>query len=164
MVGKRLDVSGHALLNNGLKFEDIHRILSEIETNVNRSVHRITRISVCTEPVGHEDERFMKLVKQIVDGVPGSRGVHGIRVREVAGKLCVDLDVEVGANMTLNQADAIANEVKKRLRTTCQYISAITIHMESASDIISRELQGRGNEREWSIEHEKGITSALENG
>jgi divalent metal cation (Fe/Co/Zn/Cd) transporter len=163
MVGKRLDICAHVLLDNGLRFEDVHRILSEIETDVKRAVHRVTRISVCTEPIGHEDEKCMKLVKQIVGGVPGSRGVHGIRVREVADKLCVDLDLEVGANMTSNQAHAIANEVKKRLRATCHNVSGITIHIESASDIISRKLQERGNERITSIEHEKGIIKALEN-
>jgi len=162
MVGKRLDISGHVLLNNGLRFEDIHRILSEIETNVKRSLHRVTRISVCTEPVGHEDEKFVKLVKQIVGGVPGSRGVHSIHIQEVANKLHVDLDLEVGASMTSSQAHAIASEVKKRLRATCQNVSVIIVHMESASDIISRELQGRGTELKRSIEHEKGITAALE--
>jgi len=163
MVGKRLDICAHVLLDNGLRFEDVHRILSKIEVNVKRSIHHLTRISVRTEPIGDRDEKIMTVVKEIAGTVAGSRGVHSIHIQEIGDKLCVDLDLEVGANITLNQANAIANEVKKRLRATCRNVSEITIHIESASDIIIRELQGRGTELKRSIEHEKGIIKALEN-
>jgi divalent metal cation (Fe/Co/Zn/Cd) transporter len=156
MVGKRIDICAHVLLDNGLRFEDVHRILAEIESSVKLSIRRVTRISVRTNPVGHEDEKIVKLVKEIAEGVPGSRGVHGIHIQEVADKLCVDLDLEVAANMPLIKAHETANEVKKRLRAAYRNISGITVHIQSASGIISRELEGVGLEPRWPKEHAKG--------
>jgi divalent metal cation (Fe/Co/Zn/Cd) transporter len=163
MVGKRIDIIAHVLLDSGLKFEDIHRILSEIEWKVKRSIHRVTRISVHTNPVGRGYENIDKLVEEIVERVPGCRGVHGIHIQQVTDKLCFDLDLEVAANMPLNQAHATANEVKKRLRAAYQNVSGITVHMESASDIVSSELEGRSAELKRSEEHAKGIMTAFEN-
>jgi divalent metal cation (Fe/Co/Zn/Cd) transporter len=78
---------------------------------------------------------------------------RSIHIQKIAGKLCVDLHLEIAANSTLKQAHDIANEVERRLKAANLDISEITIHMESASDIISGELKGNNTELKWYIEH-----------
>jgi divalent metal cation (Fe/Co/Zn/Cd) transporter len=153
VTGKRLDISAHVFLESSLRFEDVHRIVSSIERAVRDKVQRIARITVQTEPVGHGRTGIAALVAEIADRVPGSRGVHNVHIQKTAGRWLVDLRLEVSANMTVKQAHAIASEVEKKLRAADPNISEVTVHMESASDLISRELQGRGAELRFYIEH-----------
>jgi divalent metal cation (Fe/Co/Zn/Cd) transporter len=124
-----------------------------IERHIRSRVQRIARIAVHTEPVGHAKTGIASLATEIAEQVPGSRGVHNVHIQKINGKLCVDLRLEVSANLTVKQAHLIAREVEKRLKEADPNISDITIHMESASDLVSRELEGRGTELKWYIEH-----------
>jgi divalent metal cation (Fe/Co/Zn/Cd) transporter len=153
MTGKRLDISAHVLLESSLRFEDVHRIVSSIERAVRGRCQRYARITVQTEPIGHSRTGIAALVAEIAERVPGSRGVHNVHIQKVAGKWCVDLRLEVSANMTVKQAHAIASEVERKLKAADPNISEVTVHMESASDLISREMQGRGSELRFYIEH-----------
>jgi divalent metal cation (Fe/Co/Zn/Cd) transporter len=153
MTGKRLDISAHVLLDSSLRFEDVHRIVSAIEREVRRKVQRVARITVQTEPYGHPRTGIASLVTEIAETVPGSRGVHNVHVQKVAGKWSVDVRLEVSAHMNVKQAHAVADEIERRLKATDPNISEVAIHMESASDLVSRELEGRGTEIKWYIEH-----------
>jgi divalent metal cation (Fe/Co/Zn/Cd) transporter len=153
MTGKRLDISAHVLLDSSLTFEEVNRIVSVIERAIRRKVQRYARITVETEPIGHSRTGIATLVAEIAEKVPGSRGVHNVHIQKIAGKLCVDLRVEVSANIKVKQAHEIANEVERRLKAVDPNISEVTVHMESASDLISRELEGRGSELRWYVEH-----------
>jgi divalent metal cation (Fe/Co/Zn/Cd) transporter len=64
----------------------------------------------------------------------------------------VDLHLEVSAGMTIKQAHEISDQVERSLRGAKLNISEITIHMESASDLISRELNGAETEVKLYIE------------
>jgi divalent metal cation (Fe/Co/Zn/Cd) transporter len=153
VTGKRLDISAHVLVDSSLRFEEVHRIVSTIERAVRNRVQRIARITVQTEPVGHSRTGIAALVAEIAERVAGSRGVHNVHIQKIAGRWCVDLRLEVSANMTVKQAHAIANEVEKKLKAADPNISEVTVHMESASDLVSRELEGRGAELRYFIEH-----------
>ena len=153
MTGKRLDISAHVLLDSSLTFEEVHRIVSTIERAIRSKVQRFARITVETEPIGHSRTGVATLVTEIAEKVPGSRGVHNVHIQKIAGKLCVDLRVEVSANITVKEAHEIANQVERRLKAADPNISEVTVHMESASDLITRELEGRGSELRWYIEH-----------
>jgi divalent metal cation (Fe/Co/Zn/Cd) transporter len=153
MTGKRLDITARVLLDNTLRFEDIHRIVSSIERQVRSKVQRIARITVQTEPVGHARTGLASLVSEIAENVAGSRGVHNVYIQRINGKICVDLRLEVGANITVKQAHEISKEVERRLIAANPHVSEVTIHLESASDLVSRELEGHGAELRWYIEH-----------
>jgi len=153
MTGKRLDISAHVFLNSSLRFEDVHRIVSTIERAVRSKVQRTARITVQTEPIGHTRTGIAGLVAQVVEQVPGSRGVHNIHLQKIAGRWCVDLRLEVTANTTVKRAHAISQEVERRIKASDPSISEVTVHVESASELISRELEGRGTELRWYIEH-----------
>lgn len=153
MTGKRLDISAHVLLDNSLSFEEVHRIVSVIERTIRASVQRIARITIQTEPIGHSKTGIATLISEIADKVPGSRGVHNVHIQKITGRLYVDLRLEVSANITVKQANAIANEVERRIRAADPGISDVTVHLESAADLVARELEGRGTELRWYIEH-----------
>jgi divalent metal cation (Fe/Co/Zn/Cd) transporter len=152
ITGKRCDVDMHVSLDSRLRFEDVHKIASRIEREVKRVVPN-ARVTVQTEPHGHAREDIRALVKEIADEVPGSRGVHNVHIQKIDGALCVDLHLEVSANMTVKQANEISHDIERKLKASNPNISEVTIHMESASDLISRELQGGGTEFKWYIEH-----------
>jgi divalent metal cation (Fe/Co/Zn/Cd) transporter len=151
-TGKRCDVDMHISLDSSLRFEDVHKIASKIEREVKRTVAN-ARVTIQTDPSGHRREDIRALVKKIADEVPGSRGVHNIHLQKVGEDLCIDLHLEVSANITVKHATEISNQIERKLKAANPSISEITIHMESASDLISRELQGQGTEFKWFVEH-----------
>lgn len=145
IAGKKIDVNMNIQLDSKLRFEDIHKVISEIEKEVKNIVAN-ARVSVQTEPIGFDQGEIWKLVKDVAEKIPGSRDVHNIHVQNIEGKLCIDLHLEVSANMTVKQAHNVANQVEKELKVKDPRISDITVHLETASDIVSRELAKSENE------------------
>lgn len=152
LSAKRLDVNVHVFLDSNISTEDAHRIAFDIEKEV-RTQYPSARISVDTEPAKSERESIWKAVKDAAEGTPGSRGAHNIHIQTVDGKLYVDLHLEVSANMTVKQAHDVADEVEKKVRTLNADVSGVTVHIESASERISKELAGTETELVSYIEH-----------
>jgi len=150
--GKRLDVNVLVLLQNSFKERDPHKTSLSIEREIMKE-YPSSRVVVSTEPAGKLEESVWNLVKDIAEGTPGSRGVHNIHIQRISGKLCVDLHLEVSANMTVKQAHEVADEVEKRIKAASLDVSDITVHIESASERVSRELAGVETELELFIEH-----------
>jgi divalent metal cation (Fe/Co/Zn/Cd) transporter len=152
ITGKRLDVEMQILLDSNLGFEDAHRIALEVEREVKTISHN-ARVTIHTEPLGDGGENLWRLVKEISEGVPGSRGAHNIHIQRIDDKIDVDLHLEVSANMTVKQAHSISQQVEKRIKAANPRVSEITVHMESASNQISRELAGVDIELKSYIAH-----------
>lgn len=152
ITGKRFYVEMSVSLDGNLRFEDAHKTALEIEREVKYIIPN-ARVTIHTEPLGGSREGIWKLVKEIAEGTPGSRGVHNIHIQKINGKLYVDLHLEVSANMTVRQAHEVSEQVERKIKTANHGIAEITIHMESASDRVSRELTGVETELEPYIEH-----------
>lgn len=152
MTGKRFYVTMHVSLDNNLRFADVHKIASDIERKV-KSIVPNARVTIHTEPIGNDQVSIWELVKEIAEGVPGSRGVHNIHIQKINGNLYIDLHLEVSANLTVKQAHDISIQVEREIKTANPNIFEITVHMESASDFISRELTGIETELKSHIEH-----------
>jgi len=150
--GKRVNVAMQVLLDNNTSLEGTHRIALDIEREV-RNEYPNARVSIHTAPVGSAQESIWKLVKEIAEAAPGSRGVHNIHIQRIDGKLCIDLHLEVSANMTVKQAHNVSDQVEEKIRAANPKISEVSVHMESASDRIWRELAGVETELESYIEH-----------
>ncbi len=141
MSGKKPDVNIRVLLDSNLGFEEVHKIALDIEKKVKDSI-RNARVTVDTEPFENGRENIWKLVKEIAEGTPGSRGVHNIHIQKIKEKLCIDLHLEVSANMTVKQAHDVADQVENKIKAANLNIEEVTVHIESASDRISREMAG----------------------
>jgi divalent metal cation (Fe/Co/Zn/Cd) transporter len=153
--GKRLDVNILLLLTDSLTWEDAHRIALSVERGVMKEFPA-ARVTVHTEPVGNGHESVWRLVKDIAEGAPGSRGVHNIHIQRIEEKLCIDLHLEVSANMTVIQAHEVADQIEKKIKAANPSISEVTIHIESASERVSRELAGFETELESYVMHVAG--------
>lgn len=151
LSAKRLDVDVHVFLGSNLRGGDTHRIASEIERDVRAQYHN-ARVSVDAEPLKSARGSIWSAVKEAAEGAPGSRGAHNIHVQTIDGKLYVDLHLEVSANMTVKQAHDVAERVEKRIKAVNSDVSGVTVHIESASDLISKELMGVETELEAYIE------------
>ena len=151
-AGKRFEVDVHVSLDSNLRFENVHRIVSHVEGEVKRVIP-YSRVTVQTEPLENRPHDVAKLVKDIAEAVPGSRGVHNIHTQKICGKTCVDLHLEVSANMTVKQAHDISDQIERRIRGADPKISEITVHMESAQDRVTREMTGADTQVKWYIEH-----------
>lgn len=150
--GKRLDVNVFLLLDNNLTWEDAHKIALNVEREV-MGEYPDARVAVNTEPLGNGAKSVWQLVKDIAEGAPGSRGVHNIHIQRIEGKLCIDLHLEVSANMTVKQAHEVADQIEEKIKTASPSISEVTIHIESASERVSRELAGFETELESYVAH-----------
>jgi len=153
MTGKRLDITAHILLDSTLEFEDVHRIVFEIERIIRKNIQRSARITVQTEPAGHTHHKMAARVVQVAEKVAGSRGVHNVHLQKIAGKWAIDLRVEVSANMTVKQAHNVSVQIERELRSAIPDLGEITTHLESASELIANELEGRGSELKWFVAH-----------
>jgi divalent metal cation (Fe/Co/Zn/Cd) transporter len=138
MFGKRFDVDMHLLLDSNLRFEEVHKIASDVEREVKKVLPK-ARVTVHTEPVGRNKHDISRLVREVAERAPGSRGVHNIHVQEVDGKTCLDFHLEVAADISVKQAHEIADQVERELKKVNHRIAEITVHIESASDIVSKE-------------------------
>jgi divalent metal cation (Fe/Co/Zn/Cd) transporter len=146
LIGKRFDVSMRVLLDSNAKFEP-HQVALNIEKEVKKIIPN-SRVAIDTESFGNHREDVWRLVKETAEGTPGSRGVHNIHIQKMDGNLCIDLHLEVSANMTVKQAHHVADQVEKKIKAANPNVSEVTVHIESASDLISRELAGIETELE----------------
>jgi divalent metal cation (Fe/Co/Zn/Cd) transporter len=151
MTGKRFEVDMLVSLDDDLRFEDVHKIASRIESEVKAVVPNAI-VTINTEPLTGQ-KSIWKIVKRVAEQVPGSRDVHNIHVQYVDRKLCVDFHLQVSADMNVKQAHKVAEQVERKLRATDTSFSEIDIHIESASDRLSRELTGVSTGLQSYIEH-----------
>jgi divalent metal cation (Fe/Co/Zn/Cd) transporter len=151
MTGKRFEVDMLVSLDDNLKFEDVHKIASTIERAVKEIVPN-ARVTINTESLSGR-KSIWKTVKKIAEEVPGSRDAHNIHVQYINGKLCVDFHLQVSEGMTVKQAHKVSDQVERKLRAANPSFSDIDIHIESASDRLSRDLTGVDTGLESYIEH-----------
>jgi divalent metal cation (Fe/Co/Zn/Cd) transporter len=151
MTGKRFEVDMLVSLDDNLRFEDVHKIASRIESEVKAVVPNAI-VTINTEPLSGQ-KSIWKTVKQVAEQVPGTRDVHNIHVQYIKGELCVDFHLQVSAGMTVKQAHKVAEQVERKLKSANPSFSDIDIHIESASDRLSMELAGVGTGLQSYIEH-----------
>jgi divalent metal cation (Fe/Co/Zn/Cd) transporter len=151
-TGKRAYIEMHILLDSNLSFEETHKIASNIETEVKNALPN-ARVTIHTEPVGDGHDDLWEIVKETAEGIHGSRGVHNIHIQKIGEKLCVDLHLEVSANMTVKQAHDVSEEVEQKIKEADPSISEITVHIETATERVLREQTGVETELESYIQH-----------
>jgi divalent metal cation (Fe/Co/Zn/Cd) transporter len=151
LSGKRLDVNLLVLLDENLGSEEAHKVAADVEREVVKAYPN-ARVIISTEPISDRKNTW-KVIKDMADGLPGSRGAHNIHIQKIGDKLNVDLHLEVSANMTVKQAHDVADQLEKKIKKADPNISEATVHIETASERVSRELTGVETEMESYIEH-----------
>lgn len=69
-------------------------------------------------------------IAEIVAAVGGVESFHRVRSRGAEGSAAVDLHVRLSPEMTIREADAIGNEIRRRL-LTLEGVNDVTVHLEA---------------------------------
>jgi divalent metal cation (Fe/Co/Zn/Cd) transporter len=150
---KKPNVHLHLWLHQALAFEQLHTVSEEIERAV-RVVLPNARVSLRIEPRGADYESIWKLVKDVAEKQPGSRGAHNIHVVVGEdGRISIDFHLEVGAGMTVQEAHRVAMQLEQKLKEADSSISEVIIHEESVVDVVYNEKSGTGTQTKSYIEH-----------
>jgi divalent metal cation (Fe/Co/Zn/Cd) transporter len=137
--GKWLDVEMVVKLDSSVTLDNVHAITMRIEKEVKKAVPN-ARLQIHTESAD-EPQGLWKFVKDVADGVPGSRGAHSIHIQTVAKKTVVDLHLEVDASMTVEQAHDTATVIEHQLKGSNRGIADVNVHIETTSDRVTRETR-----------------------
>jgi divalent metal cation (Fe/Co/Zn/Cd) transporter len=72
-------------------------------------------------------------IAEVVKGVSGVRSLHRVRSRGAAGSAAVDLHVQISPEHSLQEANTIADEVRRRL-LALDGVTDVTVHVEAERD------------------------------
>lgn len=124
-----------------LTFEQIHELSEGVEAATIKAVRQISDtnevdVLVHVEPTQSTSETVIDQIYYLAE----RQGVHAhdIRVREVNGKLEADFDLEVQADMDLQEAHQVATRLEQAILTTNEALGRVTTHLEAPSAIIER--------------------------
>jgi cation diffusion facilitator family transporter len=122
-------------------FEQTHAQTEQIEAAACDAVHRSypqheVDVVVHIEPIVSPHETVIEQIHYLAQ----QQGVHAhdIRVREVAGHLETDFDVEVRADMNLREAHAAATRLEEAVLAGNARVSRVTTHLEAPVEAIVR--------------------------
>ncbi|RLF23468.1 MAG: hypothetical protein DRN15_03695 [Thermoprotei archaeon] len=73
-------------------------------------------------------------VRKVALSVPGVRGCHAVRTRRVAGKIFVDLHIQVDGQVEVEEAHRIAHEVEEAILSNIPRVVDVVIHIEPIED------------------------------
>jgi cation diffusion facilitator family transporter len=76
--------------------------------------------------------RKMARIEEAVRGTPGVRTHHGVRARQVGGKVEMDVHVQVGAEMSVREGHDIASDVRRRIVEADPSVAEVIVHVEPA--------------------------------
>lgn len=152
---KKPRIQLHVTLEGNPSYEETHVICSTIDRQVRRTVPN-ARVAIGSETsaLKTNDEALWKIVKQIAEGEPGSRGAQNIHLNGVNGKVGVDfLLLEADTQTARKLLSPNETEVGQKLKAADSRISEVVIHRESISNLVLDEKSGHGTEARCYIEH-----------
>lgn len=79
---------------------------------------------------GSNNPELYNLIFEAIKSVDGAKSPHRVRIRKIASKWDIDLDIEVDANMTVHDAHEISILVEKRIQEKIADIYDIMVHIE----------------------------------
>jgi cation diffusion facilitator family transporter len=125
--GNRLFIDLHVMVPRNTGLEPSHRIGEAVEAAVEKAIASSNCI-VHVDPSEFEDEKLSDRVRVVAanHGVP----VHSLSLRNQDGKLHLDLDLEVDARLSLEEAHAISKRLEQSLRAEIPEIHHVHTHIE----------------------------------
>ena len=91
---------------------------------------------------GIEDPSVYTGIFQAVEAVDGAANPHRARVRKLANRFLIDLDIEVEGSMTVSEAHAIAVRVEESIKERLENVYDIMVHVEPLGNIEEGERYG----------------------
>ncbi|MDR2659495.1 MAG: cation diffusion facilitator family transporter [Spirochaetaceae bacterium] len=98
-------------------------------------------------------------VFEAVHSIPEAGNPHRTRIRQIAGFLDIDIDIEVDGQLTVRAAHSIATQVENAIRARLENVFDIMVHVEPAGEISNMENEAYGLSekivQEYESEHGK---------
>ena len=79
---------------------------------------------------GIDDTEVYKRLFDAVNGVEGAHNPHRVRARKIGHHYMVNLDIEVQAYLTVNEAHTIAKNVEDSIKSKLKNIYDVMVHVE----------------------------------
>lgn len=79
---------------------------------------------------GIDDTGVYKLLFEAVNSVEGAHNAHRVRVRKIGHHYMVNLDVEVEAHLSVQEAHVIAKQVEDSIKSNIRNVYDVMVHME----------------------------------
>jgi cation diffusion facilitator family transporter len=120
-------VTGLALARIGYPFADalagvlITVLIARIGWKIIKRASDVLVDTVCIDTTS---------VAEVVNGVPGVRGCHGIRTRGTEHHVYLDLHVLVDPRMSIQEAHDVADRVERTLKEAFHSLADIVVHTE----------------------------------
>jgi len=114
---------------------EAHRIAESIEQKLKDLAHRVD-VVVHIEPVEGDISQFSKMniydqMQIIARRISDIQSVHNIRVFEISDNIDVAADIEMSADLTLEEAHSVSEMFEKQLRGLVENINSVTLHLET---------------------------------
>ncbi len=120
-------------------FEQIHDLSENVEKAAMESVHSIspqgeTDVVVHVEPTASPQETVTDQIHYLAE----LQGIHAhdIHVRDVGGRLEADFDIEVQADMNLQEAHAVATRLEQAVLESNERLRRVTTHLEAPNEVV----------------------------
>lgn len=93
---------------------------------------------------GNTDNTLYKKLFTAAASVKGVSNPHRARIRKIASRWDIDLDIEVDAKMTVHEAHEISEQVEKAVRKAIPDVYDIMVHIEPAGHASHHPLEQYG--------------------
>jgi cation diffusion facilitator family transporter len=115
---------------------EAHSIAESIEQKLIVLAPRVD-VVVHIEPAEGDISQYSKMnindqMPVIARRLPEVQSVHNIRVFEIADRIDVAADLEMSADLTLEEAHTVSEMFEERLRNLVVNINSVTLHLETA--------------------------------
>ncbi len=74
--------------------------------------------------------RVMESIRETLAGAQGVRGYHALRARKVGGKIAMDVHIQVDPEITVREADEIAELLREKILSSGLNIVDVVIHVD----------------------------------
>lgn len=140
---------------------EAHSIAESIEQKLIVLAPRVD-VVVHIEPAEGDISQYSKMtiydqMQVIARRLPEVQSVHNIRVFEIADRIDVAADLEMSADLTLEEAHTVSEMFEERLRDLVVNINSVTLHLETI--MTKDEAQDITNESVEIVEVVKEIVS-----
>jgi divalent metal cation (Fe/Co/Zn/Cd) transporter len=157
-AGPTLFVELAVAVSRSLPFERVSAVKAEIAEAVHREFPE-AELTIVAEPRAVEDETIETSVRVIAANCGAA--IHRLTIQRIGRKLSISLDIEVKAELSVDQAHGVASELEAAIREELGQDVEIDTHIEpmSADWLDGREV---GNEQYRAVQ--RLLISAAERG
>jgi cation diffusion facilitator family transporter len=132
-AGSKFFVDAHVEIEGHIPLNQVHSITSRIEEEIMR-VFPNSDVLIHTEPYTAEDP--LMVIRDIASQFAEIKGIHGIIVRIVGGKLSISYHLELESRISVKDAHDIASRLEDQVRAKLHNVSTIISHLEPTTELM----------------------------